>query len=88
MLVLDHAYHGNLSSTIALSPARRPRRAATTRVAVPGDAESVRALADGVAAFFAEPIQSCGGHPEGYLEAAFAHARAGVRGGRGADRPR
>ena len=84
MLVLDHAYHGNLSSTIALSPYKfngRGGRGAppTTRVAVPGDAESVRALADGVAAFFAEPIQSCGGQvvfPHGYLEAAFAHVRA------------
>jgi 4-aminobutyrate aminotransferase-like enzyme/Ser/Thr protein kinase RdoA (MazF antagonist) len=84
VLVLDHAYHGNLSSTIALSPYKfngRGGRGAppTTRVAAPGDAESVRALADGVAAFFAEPIQSCGGQvvfPAGFLEKAFAHVRA------------
>jgi 4-aminobutyrate aminotransferase-like enzyme/Ser/Thr protein kinase RdoA (MazF antagonist) len=84
VLVLDHAYHGNLSSLIALSPYKFDRaggrgRPATTRVAVPGDADSVRAQADGIAAFFAEPLQGCGGQvvfPPGYLEAAFAHVRA------------
>jgi 4-aminobutyrate aminotransferase-like enzyme len=84
VLVLDHAYHGHLSSLIAISPYKFDRaggggRPATTRVAVPGDAESVRAQADGIAAFFAEPLQGCGGQvvfPPGYLEAAFAHVRA------------
>jgi 4-aminobutyrate aminotransferase-like enzyme len=80
MLVLDHAYHGNLSSTIALSPYKfngPGGRGAppTTRVTTPG--EPVHA--DGIAAFFAEPIQSCAGQvvlPDGYLEAAFADVRA------------
>jgi 4-aminobutyrate aminotransferase-like enzyme/Ser/Thr protein kinase RdoA (MazF antagonist) len=80
ILVLDHAYHGNLSSLIAISPYKFDRpggkgRPATTRVTAPG--EPVRA--DGVAAFFAEPIQGCAGQlvlPSGYLSEAFAGVRA------------
>jgi 4-aminobutyrate aminotransferase-like enzyme len=84
VIVLDHAYHGHLSSTIALSPykfgADRPPR---TRVAAlptePGALDSLRAHIGSPAAFFAESVQGCGGqvvYPEGYLRAAFAAVRA------------
>jgi 4-aminobutyrate aminotransferase-like enzyme/Ser/Thr protein kinase RdoA (MazF antagonist) len=80
VLVLDHAYHGNLSSTIALSPYKfngPGGRGAppATRVTAPGEPVP----ADGLAAFYAEPIQGCAGQvvlPPGYLAEAFAAVRA------------
>jgi 4-aminobutyrate aminotransferase-like enzyme len=76
VIVLDHAYHGHLSSTIAISPYKvsDPR----ARVAVPGSLHSLRAQIDAPAAFFTESIQGCGGqvvHPAGYLSQAFAAVR-------------
>ena len=75
VIVLDHAYHGHLSSTIALSPYKfKAARAARTRTAtLPtelGRARLLHAQIDAPAAFFAEPMQGCGGqivHPAGYL---------------------
>ena len=90
VLVLDHAYHGNLSSLIEISPYKfagpggsgcpehvhvcaLPRSAA--------DADAVRRHAAGAppAAFIAESLPGVAGQivlPQGYLEAAYAHARA------------
>jgi len=90
LLVLDHAYHGNLASLIEISPykfagpggAGRPEHVhvcALPRSA--GDADDVRRHAEGraVAAFIAESLPGVAGQvvlPDGYLEAAYAHARA------------
>src|SRR3954451_1480374 len=83
VIVLDHAYHGHLRSTIALSPYKFKRdRPARTRVAAlpteAGALESLVSQIDAPAAFFAESVQGCGGqivYPEGYLTAAFAAVR-------------
>lgn len=71
--VLDHAYHGHLSSTIELSPYKAPP--ARSRVTPLWELPSV----ERPAAFFAEPILGCAGQvvpPPGYLEAAFEAVRA------------
>jgi 4-aminobutyrate aminotransferase-like enzyme/Ser/Thr protein kinase RdoA (MazF antagonist) len=87
VIVLDHAYHGHLRSTIALSPykfdgAGGGGRPPGTRVAKlptePGALESLREQIGAPAAFFAESLQGCGGqvvYPPGYLQAAFAAVR-------------
>ena len=82
--MLDHAYHGHLRSTIALSPYKfngsatgRPRTHVAALPTEPGALESLRAQIDAPAAFFAESLQGCGGqivYPPGYLT-------RGVRGG-------
>jgi 4-aminobutyrate aminotransferase-like enzyme len=90
MLVLDHAYHGNLSSLIEISPykfagpggAGRPDHVhvcALPRTAA--DADDVRRHAQSTepAAFIAESLPGVAGQivlPDGYLRAAYAHARA------------
>jgi 4-aminobutyrate aminotransferase-like enzyme/Ser/Thr protein kinase RdoA (MazF antagonist) len=90
VLVLDHAYHGNLSSLIEISPykfdgpggAGRPEHVgvcALPRTAA--DADDVRRQAEGrrPAAFIAESLPGVAGQivlPDGYLRAAYAHARA------------
>jgi 4-aminobutyrate aminotransferase-like enzyme len=106
-LVLDHAYHGNLSSLIAISPYKFNRAGGQGRpdgtwvCELPDPytgrlrleeaylsrryAEDVRrqllaveAAGRRPAAFMVETLPGCGGQivlPEGYLEAAFAHAR-------------
>jgi 4-aminobutyrate aminotransferase-like enzyme len=82
--VLDHAYHGHLRSTIALSPYKfKDARPEHTRVAAlptePGALDSLRAAIDAPAAFYAESVQGCGGqvvYPKGYLTAAFEAVRA------------
>ncbi len=90
VLVLDHAYHGNLGSLIEISPykfagpggAGRPEHVhvcALPRSAA--DAEDVRRHAQSTppAAFIAESLPGVAGQvvlPDGYLEAAYAHARA------------
>ncbi|MEX0599835.1 MAG: aminotransferase class III-fold pyridoxal phosphate-dependent enzyme, partial [Rhodothermales bacterium] len=98
VLVHQHAYHGNLSSLIEISPykfageggaGRRPH----VHVAPMPDpyrsdasgaahAEALRRAAgkasDGLAAFVAESAMGCGGqvfYPDGYLAAAYRHAR-------------
>jgi 4-aminobutyrate aminotransferase-like enzyme len=84
VIVLDHAYHGHLRSTIALSPYKfRDARPARTHVAAlptkPGALDSLRAAIDAPAAFYAESLQGCGGqvvYPPGYLTEAFAAVRA------------
>ena len=84
VIVLDHAYHGHLRSTIALSPYKfRSDRPERTHVAAlptePGALESLLAQIDAPAAFFAESVQGCGGqivYPPGYLTAAFEAVRA------------
>ena len=84
VIVLDHAYHGHLRSTIALSPYKfRSDRPAQTHVAAlptePGALDSLIAQIDAPAAFFAESVQGCGGqivYPAGYLTEAFAAVRA------------
>jgi 4-aminobutyrate aminotransferase-like enzyme/Ser/Thr protein kinase RdoA (MazF antagonist) len=81
VIVLDHAYHGHLSSTIALSPykTRDPRTRIAASPVAPGALESLRSSIDGPAAFFAESLQGCGGqlvYPEGYLRSAFEAVRA------------
>jgi 4-aminobutyrate aminotransferase-like enzyme/Ser/Thr protein kinase RdoA (MazF antagonist) len=86
VLVLEHGYHGHLSSTIALSPYKfRGERPERTRVcALPvGGVDGIASVAEqlqGVApaAFFAESLQGCGGqivYPDGYLAEAFALVR-------------
>ncbi len=83
VIVLEHAYHGHLSSTIALSPYKfGDDRPAYTRVAAlptaPGALLSLVAEIDAPAAFFAESLQGCGGqvvYPPGYLRDAFAAVR-------------
>ena len=88
--MLEHAYHGNLSSLIEISPykfdgpggAGRPGHVgvcALPRTAA--DAEDVRRQAEGrrPAAFIAESLPGVAGQivlPDGYLRAAYAHARA------------
>ena len=81
VIVLEHAYHGHLRSTIALSPYKV--RDPATRIAAlptePGALESLRSLIDAPAAFYAESLQGCGGqvvYPSGYLTAAFDAVRA------------
>jgi 4-aminobutyrate aminotransferase-like enzyme/Ser/Thr protein kinase RdoA (MazF antagonist) len=75
VIVLDHAYHGNLSSLIALSPYKFNGKGGTgkppsTHIAplpnprLGADASYADAVRDAhpePAAFFAESIQSCGG---------------------------
>jgi len=71
--VLDHAYHGHLSSTIELSPYKAPP--ARARVTPLWELPAVEAPA----AFFAEPILGCAGQvvpPPGYLASAFEAVRA------------
>lgn len=71
--VLDHAYHGHLTSTIGLSPYKAPPRHAS--VTPLWELPAV----DRPAAFFAEPILGCAGQvvpPPGYLSAAFEAVRA------------
>ena len=83
VIVLDHAYHGHLRSTIALSPYKfRENRPERTHVAAlptePGALESLQRAIDAPAAFFAESVQGCGGqivYPPGYLSTAFAAVR-------------
>ncbi len=76
VIVLDHAYHGHLSSTIALSPYKfKSARPAKTQVAPLFEPLSV----DRPAALFAEPILGCAGQvvpPAGYLSSAFEAVRA------------
>ncbi|MDA0136688.1 aminotransferase class III-fold pyridoxal phosphate-dependent enzyme [Solirubrobacter deserti] len=70
--VLDHAYHGHLSSTIELSPYKAPP--SRSRVTPLWELPEV----DRPAAFFAEPILGCAGQvvpPPGYLERAFEVVR-------------
>ena len=90
VLVLDHAYHGNLSSLIEISPYKfagpggsgRPEHVhvcALPRSAA--DAGDVRRHAERIApaAFIAESLPGVAGQivlPAGYLEAAYGHARA------------
>src|SRR5262249_31797122 len=108
VLVLDHAYHGNLSSLVAISPYKFNRAGGQGRpdgtwvCELPDPyrgrlhideaylghryAEDVRRVLGAVevagrraAAFLVEAIPGCAGQvvlPDGYLEAAFAHARA------------
>src|SRR5262249_52287876 len=84
VVVLDHAYHGHLSSTIALSPYKfksdRPDLTHGAALPVEPDAlDSLRAAIGEPAAFFAESLQGCGGqlvYPPGYLREAFALVRA------------
>jgi 4-aminobutyrate aminotransferase-like enzyme/Ser/Thr protein kinase RdoA (MazF antagonist) len=90
VLVLDQAYHGNLSSLIEISPykfagpggAGRPEHVHVCRLPRSADdADDVRreAAAARPAAFFAESLPGVAGQivlPEGYLAAAYAHARA------------
>lgn len=70
--VLDHAYHGHLTSTIGLSPYKAPP--AHAHVTPLWELPAV----ERPAAFFAEPILGCAGQvvpPDGYLRAAFAAVR-------------
>jgi 4-aminobutyrate aminotransferase-like enzyme/Ser/Thr protein kinase RdoA (MazF antagonist) len=90
VLVLDHAYHGNLSSLIEISPYKfagpggSGRPAHVHVCALPrsaADAGDVRRHAGRIApaAFIAESLPGVAGQivlPEGYLEAAYDHARA------------
>ena len=85
VIVLDHAYHGHLRSTIDAEPvqvhgataAAHARRGAADRA---GRARvAARPRSTRPAAFFAESLQGCGGqivYPPGYLTAAFAAVRA------------
>ncbi len=84
VIVLDHAYHGHLSSTIALSPYKfgDARPAGTHVAALPTEPDALDSLREQIgepAAFFAESLQGCGGqivYPRGYLSAAFDAVRA------------
>jgi 4-aminobutyrate aminotransferase-like enzyme/Ser/Thr protein kinase RdoA (MazF antagonist) len=90
VLVLDHAYHGNLSSLIDISPykfagpggAGRPEHVHVCRLPRSArDADDVRRHAERrrPAAFIAESLPGVAGQvvlPDGYLDAAYAHARA------------
>ena len=90
VLVLEHAYHGNLSSLVEISPYKfdgpggsgRPEHVHVCRLPRSAeDADDVRRLAAGIApaAFIAESLPGVAGQvvlPGGYLEAAYAHARA------------
>jgi 4-aminobutyrate aminotransferase-like enzyme/Ser/Thr protein kinase RdoA (MazF antagonist) len=89
VVVLEHAYHGHLSSQVALSPYKFDRpggrgRPRTTHVAaLPTAAGALESLREQLAAappaaFFAESLQGCGGqvvYPAGYLREAFAAVR-------------
>ncbi len=87
VLVLDHAYHGNLSSLIEISPykfdgpggAGRPEHVRVARLPTRAeDAEDVARLAR-PGAFVAESLPGVAGQivlPDGYLRAAYEHARA------------
>ncbi|GIV60060.1 MAG: hypothetical protein KatS3mg043_1149 [Rhodothermaceae bacterium] len=107
VVVLDGAYHGNLSSLIDLSPYkfdgpggagkpphthvvpmpdpyrgpyRRDGAGAKYAAHVKEAVEDIAAAGRRLAAFFAEPILSCGGQivpPEGFFRDAYAHVRAG-----------
>jgi 4-aminobutyrate aminotransferase-like enzyme/Ser/Thr protein kinase RdoA (MazF antagonist) len=90
VLVLEHAYHGNLTSLIEISPYKFAgpggggRPAHVHVCALPrsaADAADVRRHAERIApaAFIAESLPGVAGQivlPAGYLEAAYAHARA------------
>jgi len=90
VLVLEHAYHGNLSSLIEISPHKfdGPGGAGRTEhvhvCALPHtarDADDIgrHAAAARPAAFIAESLPGVAGQivlPDGYLRAAYAHARA------------
>jgi 4-aminobutyrate aminotransferase-like enzyme/Ser/Thr protein kinase RdoA (MazF antagonist) len=90
VLVLDHAYHGNLSSLIEISPYKFAGPAGTGRpdhvhvCALPrsaADADDVRRHAQGIApaAFIAESLPGVAGQivlPGDYLKSAYAHAHA------------
>jgi 4-aminobutyrate aminotransferase-like enzyme/Ser/Thr protein kinase RdoA (MazF antagonist) len=89
VLVLDHAYHGNLSALIEISPYKfagpggsgRPEHVhICTLPRSAADADDVRRHAQGraAAAFIAESLPGVAGQivlPSGYLSAAYAHAR-------------
>ena len=89
VLVLDHAYHGNLSSLIEISPYKFDGPGGSGRAEHVGvcalprsaqDADDVRRQAEGrrPAAFIAESLPGVAGQivlPDGYLRAAYAHAR-------------
>jgi 4-aminobutyrate aminotransferase-like enzyme/Ser/Thr protein kinase RdoA (MazF antagonist) len=90
VLVLDHAYHGNLTSLVEISPYKFDGPGGTGRpdhvgvCALPrdaADAEDVlrQAQARRPAAFIAESLPGVAGQivlPDGYLQDAYAHARA------------
>jgi 4-aminobutyrate aminotransferase-like enzyme/Ser/Thr protein kinase RdoA (MazF antagonist)/murein DD-endopeptidase MepM/ murein hydrolase activator NlpD len=90
VLVLDHAYHGNLSSLVEISPYKfagpggsgRPEHVHVCRLPHgAGDADDVRRHAERVApaAFVAESLPGVAGQivlPDGYLATAYEHARA------------
>ena len=107
IVILDHAYHGNLSSLIEISPYKHDGKGGTGkprhvhRASMPDTyrgefraneteaaARYAKKLKDelqaaqaqgGAAAFMCESLLGCGGQvvlPEGYLQAAYAHARA------------
>jgi len=90
VVVLDHAYHGNLTSLVEISPYKfdgpggpgRPEHVGVCRLpSSAGDADDVRREAEAhrPAAFIAESLPGVAGQivlPDGYLEAAYAHARA------------
>jgi 4-aminobutyrate aminotransferase-like enzyme/Ser/Thr protein kinase RdoA (MazF antagonist) len=90
VIVLDHAYHGNLGSLIEISPYKFAGPGGTGKPdhvhvcplpRTPADADAVRRAAAGCApaAFIAESLPGVAGQvvlPPGYLAAAHAHARA------------
>ena len=90
MLVLEHAYHGNLTSLIEISPYKfagpggsgRPEHVhvcALPRTAADADDVRRRAADSDPAAFIAESLPGVAGQivlPAGYLAAAHGHARA------------
>lgn len=81
VIVLDHAYHGHLRSTIAISPYKvsSPAAGVAALPTEPGALDSLRGLIRGPATFVAESLQGCGGqivYPEGYLRSAFEAVRA------------
>jgi 4-aminobutyrate aminotransferase-like enzyme len=87
VVVLDHAYHGNLSSLIEISPYKfagpggtgKPEHVQVARLPTrTADADDVRRLAKR-GAFIAESLPGVAGQivlPDGYLRAAYEHARA------------
>ena len=84
VIVLDHAYHGHLRSTIALSPYKfRSDRPERTHVAAlptePGALESLLSRSTRPPPSSPSRVQGCGGqivYPPGYLTAAFEAVRA------------
>ncbi len=90
VLVLEHAYHGNLSALVEISPYKFDGPGGSGRPAhvhvctLPRSAEDAgdvqrRAAGIAPAAFIAESLPGVAGQvvlPAGYLEAAYAHARA------------